>query len=76
MPGLGATEIAVKLVGDKLSVDLTGSERDTLALFLGSQQSLAAGLESRGLMLDRLNVVHDQSLARHDSNAPGLDVRA
>ena len=76
MPGLGATEISVKLVGDKLSVDLTGSERDTLALFLRSQQSLAAGLESRGLMLDRLNVVHDQSLARHDSNAPALDVRA
>ena len=76
MPGLGATEITVKLVGDKLSVDFTGSEQDTLALFLRSQQSLTAGLESRGLKLDRLNVVHDQSLARHHSNAPALDVRA
>lgn len=76
MPGLGATEISVKLVGEKISVDLTGSEQDTLALFLRSQQSLTAGLESRGLKLDRLNVVHDQSLARHDSNAPALDVRA
>ena len=76
MPGLGATEISVKLVGEKVSVDLTGSEQDTLALFLRSQQSLTAGLESRGLKLDRLNVVHDQSLARHDSNAPALDVRA
>ena len=76
MPGLGATEITVKLVGDKLSVDLIGSEQETLALFLRSQQSLTAGLESRGLKLDRLNVVHDQSLARHDSNAPALDVRA
>ena len=76
MPGLGATEITVKLVGDKLSVDLIGSEQDTLALFLRSQQSLTAGLESRGLKLDRLNVVHDQGLARHHSNAPALDVRA
>jgi len=76
MPGLGATEISVKLVGDKVSVDLAGSERDTLALFLNSQQSLTAGLESRGLKLHRLNVVLDQSLARHDSNAPALDVRA
>ena len=76
MPGLGATEISVKLVGERISVDLTGSEQDTLALFLRSQQSLTAGLESRGLKLDRLNVVHDQSLARHDSNAPSLDVRA
>ena len=76
MPGLGATEISVKLVGERVSVDLTGSEQDTLALFLRSQQSLTAGLESRGLKLDRLNVVHDQSLARHDSNAPALDVRA
>ena len=76
MPGLGATEITVKLAGDKVSVDLTGSEQETLALFLRSQQSLTAGLESRGLKLDRLNVVHDQSLSRHVSNAPALDVRA
>ena len=76
MPGLGATEISVKLVEEKVSVDLTGSEQDTLALFLRSQQSLTAGLESRGLKLDGLTVVHDQSLARHDSNAPSLDVRA
>ena len=76
MPGLGATEITVKLAGDKVSVDLTGSEQETLALFLRSQQSLTAGLESRGLKLDRLNVVHDQSLSRHGSNAPALDVRA
>ena len=76
MPGLGATEITVKLVEERVSVDLTGSEQDTLALFLRSQQSLTAGLESRGLKLDRLNVVHDQSLSRHGSNAPALDVRA
>ena len=76
MPGLGATEITVKLVGERISVDLAGSEQETLALFLRSQQSLTAGLESRGLKLDRLNVVHDQSLARHGSNAPALDVRA
>jgi hypothetical protein len=76
MPGLGATEITVKLVGERISVDLAGSEQETLALFLRSQQSLTAGLESRGLKLDRLNVVHDQSLSRHGSNAPALDVRA
>ena len=76
MPGLGATEITVKLVGERISVDLIGSEQETLALFLRSQQSLTAGLESRGLKLDRLGVVHDQSLARHDSNTPSLDVRA
>ena len=76
MPGLGATEIVVKLVGDKISVDLTGSEQGTLALFLRSQQSLTAGLESRGLKLDRLNVVHDPGLSRPHSDAPSLDVRA
>ena len=76
MPGLGATEITVKLVGERISVDLIGSEQETLALFLRSQQSLTAGLESRGLKLDRLNVVHDQSLSRYGSNAPALDVRA
>ena len=76
MPGLGATEITVKLVGERISVDLASSEQETLALFLRSQQSLTAGLESRGLKLDRLNVVHDQSLSRHGSNAPALDVRA
>ena len=76
MPGLGATEITVKRVGERISVDLAGSEQETLALFLRSQQSLTAGLESRGLKLDRLNVVHDQSLSRHGSNAPALDVRA
>ena len=76
MPGLGATEITVKLVGERISVDLAGSEQETLALFVRSQQSLTAGLESRGLKLDRLNVVHDQSLSRHGSNAPALDVRA
>ena len=76
MPGLGATEIVVKLVGDKISVDLTGSEQGTLALFLRSQQSLTAGLESRGLKLDRLNVVHDPGLSRPHSDAPTLDVRA
>jgi hypothetical protein len=76
MPGLGATEITVKLVGERISVDLAGSEQETLALFLRSQQSLTAGLESRGLKLDRLNVVHDQSLSRNGSNAPTLDVRA
>ena len=76
MPGLGATEIVVKLVGDKISVDLTGSEQGTLALFLRSQQSLTAGLESRGLKLDRRNVVHDPGLSRPHSDAPTLDVRA
>ena len=76
MPGLGAAEITVNLVGERISVDLIGSEQETLALFLRSQQSLTAGLESRGLKLDRLNVVHDQSLSRHGSNAPALDVRA
>lgn len=76
MPGLGATEIVVKLVGDKISVDFTGSEQGTLALFLRSQQSLTAGLESRGLKLDRLNVVHDPGLSRPHSDAPTLDVRA
>jgi len=76
MPGLGATELTVKLSGDKVSVDLTGSEQETLALFLRSQQSLTAGLESRGLKLDRLNVVHDQNLSRQYSNAAALDVRA
>ena len=76
MPGLGATEITVKLVEERVSVDLTGSEQDTLALFLRSQQSLTAGLESRGLKLDRLNVVHDQSLSRHGYNVSALDVRA
>ena len=76
MPGLGAAEIVVRLVGDKISVDLTGSEQGTLALFLRSQQSLTAGLESRGLKLDRLNVIHDPSLSRPHSDAPTLDVRA
>ena len=76
MPGLGATEITVKLVGERISVDLAGSEQETLALFLRSQQSLTAGLESRGLKLDRLNVVHDQNLSRQYSNATALDVRA
>ena len=76
MPGLGAAEIVVRLVGDKISVDLTGSEQGTLALFLRSQQSLTAGLESRGLKLDRLNVVHDPALSRPHSDAPTLDVRA
>ena len=76
MPGLGAAEIVVRLVGDKISVDLTGSEQGTLALFLRSQQSLTAGLESRGLKLDRLNVVNDPALSRPYSDAPTLDVRA
>ena len=76
MPGLGATEITVRLVGAKISVDLTASEQTTLGLFLRSQQSLTAGLESRGLKLDRLNVVHDPGLSGHQSAPPSLDVRA
>ena len=76
MPGLGAAEIVVKLVGDKISVDLTGSEQATLALFLRSQQSLTAGLESRGLKLDSLNVVHDPGLSGQQSAPPSLDVKA
>ena len=76
MPGLGAAEITVRLVGAKISVDLTASEQTTLGLFLRSQQSLTAGLESRGLKLDRLNVVHDPGLSGHQSAPPSLDVRA
>lgn len=75
LPGLGVTELALRLAESKVTVDVTSSERNTLEMFVQSKASLTAGLESRGLSLHRLNVLHDPALSRSPERA-SLDIRA
>ena len=75
LPGLGVTELALRLVEAKVTVDVTSSERTTLEMFVRSKATLTSGLESRGLSLHRLNVLHDPYLSRSPEQA-SLDIRA
>ena len=75
MPGLGVTELALRLAEAKVTVDVTSSERATLEMFVRSKATLTSGLESRGLSLYRLNVLHDPFLSRPPEQA-SLDIRA
>ena len=75
LPGLGVTELALRLVEAKVTVDVTSSERTTLEMFVRSKATLTSGLESRGLSLHRLNVLLDPYLSRSPEQA-SLDIRA
>ena len=75
LPGLGVTELALRLAEAKVTVDVTSSERATLEMFVRSKATLTSGLESRGLLLHRLNVLHDPYLSRSPEQA-SLDIRA
>ena len=75
LPGLGVTELALRLVEARVTVDVTSSERATLEMFVRSKATLTSGLESRGLSLHRLNVLHDPYLSRSPEQA-SLDIRA
>ena len=75
LPGLGVTELALRLAEAKVTVDVTSSERATLEMFVRSKATLTSGLESRGLSLHRLNVLHDPYLSRSPEQA-SLDIRA
>lgn len=75
LPGLGMTELALRLAEAKVTVDVTSSERATLEMFLRSKATLTSGLESRGLSLHRLNVLFDPYLSRSPEQ-PSLDIRA
>jgi len=75
LPGLGVTELALRLAEAKVTVDVTSSERGTLEMFVRSKATLTSGLESRGLSLHRLNVLHDPYLSRSPEQA-SLDIRA
>lgn len=75
LPGLGVTELALRLAEAKVTVDVTSSERTTLEMFVRSKATLTSGLESRGLSLHRLNVLHDPYLSRSPEQA-SLDIRA
>ena len=74
LPGLGVTELALRLAEAKVTVDVTSSERTTLEMFVRSKATLTSGLESRGLSLHRLNVLHDPYLSRSPEQA-SLDIR-
>ena len=75
LPGLGVTELALRLTEAKVAVDVTSSERATLEMFVRGKATLTSGLESRGLSLHRLNVLHDPYLSRSPEQA-SLDIRA
>jgi len=75
LPGLGVTELALRLAEARVTVDVTSSERATLEMFVRSKATLTSGLESRGLSLHRLNVLHDPYLSRSPEQA-SLDIRA
>ena len=75
LPGLGVTELALRLAEAKVALDVTSSERATLEMFVRSKATLTSGLESRGLSLQRLNVLHDPYLSRSPEQA-SLDIRA
>ena len=75
LPGLGVTELALRLAEAKVTVDVASSERATLEMFVRSKATLTSGLESRGLSLHRLNVLHDPYLSRSPEQA-SLDIRA
>ena len=75
LPGLGMTELALRLAEAKVTVDVTSSERATWEMFVRSKATLTSGLESRGLSLHRLNVLHDPFLSRPPEQA-SLDIRA
>ena len=75
LPGLGVTELALRLAEARVTVDVTSSERTTLEMFVRSKATLTSGLESRGLSLHRLNVLHDPYLSRSPEQT-SLDIRA
>jgi hypothetical protein len=76
LPGLGATEITLKLLASQLSLHVVSTERSTLEMFLQAKPGLTAGLESRGLALHRLSVMHSPDMASQSAAAKPLDVRA
>lgn len=76
LPGLGATEITLKLVANQLSLHVVSTQRSTLEMFLQAKPGLNAGLESRGLELHRLSVMHSPDMATQSGAAKPLDVRA
>ena len=57
------TELA-RLAEAKVALDVTSSERATPEIFVRSKATLTSGLESRGLSLHRLNVLHDPIVTR------------
>jgi hypothetical protein len=76
LPGLGTTEITLKLVASQLSLHVVSTQRSTLEMFLQAKPGLTAGLESRGLELHRLSVMHSPDMASQSVAARPLDVRA
>jgi hypothetical protein len=76
LPGLGGTEITLKLVANQLSLHVVSTERSTLEMFLQAKPGLTAGLESRGLELHRLSVMHAPDMENQSAVAKPLDVRA
>jgi len=76
LPGLGATEITLKLIASQLSIHVVSTQRSTLDMFLQAKPGLDAGLESRGLELHRLSVMHAPDMASQSAAAKSLDVRA
>ena len=76
LPGLGATEITLKLLASQLSLHVVSTERSTLEMFLQAQPGLYAGLESRGLELHMLSVMHSPDMAGQSAAPKPLDVRA
>ena len=76
LPGLGATEITLKLLASQLSLHVVSTQRSTLEMFLQAKPGLTAGLESRGLELHRLSVMHSPDMASQSVAARPLDVRA
>ena len=76
LPGLGATEITLKLLASQLSLHVVSTERSTLEMFLQAKPGLYAGLESRGLELHRLSVMHSPDMAGQSAAPKPLDVRA
>ena len=76
LPGLGATEITLKLLASQLSLHVVSTERSTLEMFLQAKPGLYAGLESRGLELHRLSVMHSPDMAVQSAAPKPLDVRA
>ena len=76
LPGLGGTEITLKLVANQLSLHVVSTERSTLEMFLQAKPGLTSGLESRGLELHRLSVMHAPDMENQSAAAKSLDVRA
>ena len=76
LPVLGETEITLKLLASQLSLHVVSTERSTLEMFLQAKPGLTAGLESRGLALHRLSVMHSPAMASQSGAAKPLDVRA